>query len=236
MATPKTADYTTTEERSLDNWQQWLQHPERMRVRKFVFQVHFWVGAIAAPYVLVMSLSGAAIVFRNEVSRTFSLEWLVRFHSELMLDEIGRIVNGIGGLCVTLLCLTGAVIWWPGMNHWRRSLTVSWRAHFPRISWDLQSALGFWCLPFVLLWAISGIYLSLPQSFNILFLIDRRDRVADFALFWLSQLHFGRFGVFAEIVWSLLGLVPAILAFTGVFVCCRRVFYNKSSNPNTASE
>ena len=113
----------------MDTWHQWLQHPERTRVRAFLFQVHLWVGAIAAPYVLVMSLSGAAIVFRNEVSRGFSLEWLVRFHSELMVGEIGRIVNGIGALCVTLLCLTGAVIWWPGINHWRRSLTVSWRAH-----------------------------------------------------------------------------------------------------------
>ncbi|MGP0071359.1 MAG: PepSY domain-containing protein [Bryobacteraceae bacterium] len=54
-------------------------------------------------------------------------------------------------------------------------LTVSWRAHFPRITWDLHSALGFWCLPFVLLWGISGIDLSLPQSFNVLFLIDHRD-------------------------------------------------------------
>ena len=43
-----------------------------------------WIGAIAAPYVLFMSLSGATIVFRNEVSRRFSLEWLVRFHGELL--------------------------------------------------------------------------------------------------------------------------------------------------------
>jgi len=31
------------------------------------------------------------------------------------------------------------------------SLTVSWRAHFARINWDLHSALGFWCFLFVLL-------------------------------------------------------------------------------------
>jgi hypothetical protein len=43
-----------------------------------------------------MGLSGAAIVFRDEVSRTFSLEWLVRFHSEFLLGEIGRIVNESG--------------------------------------------------------------------------------------------------------------------------------------------
>jgi uncharacterized iron-regulated membrane protein len=81
-------------------------------------------------------------------------------------------------------------------------------------------------------------HLSFPSPIiqRCFFLIDRRDKFADSALFWLSQLHFGRFGLFAEIIWGLVGLVPAILAFTGVFVRCRRVFYNKPSNPNTASE
>lgn len=230
---PERRIYTTAEECTLDRWQQWLQHPEKSRIREVAFQVHFWLGAMAVPYVLLMSLSGAAIVFRNELSRTLSLEWLVRFHSQLLAGDIGRVVNGVGGICTTLLCLTGAVIWWPGIKHWRRSLTVSWRSHFARISWDLHSALGFWCFPFVLLWGISGIYLSLPQAFNVLFLIDRHDRFADPALYLLSQLHFGRFGLLAEIVWALMGLVPAVLAFTGAFVCCRRVFYHKPSNPNT---
>lgn len=94
----------------MDAWQQWLQHPERSRAREFIFQVHFWVGAMAAPYVLLMSLSGAAIVFRNEFPRTSSLEWLVGFHGQLLVGDIGRIVNGMGGICTTLLCLTGAVI------------------------------------------------------------------------------------------------------------------------------
>jgi hypothetical protein len=33
-------------------------------------------------------------------------------------------------------------------------------------------------------------------------------------------------------VWALLGLIPTILAFTGVFICCRRVIFHKPSNPN----
>jgi uncharacterized iron-regulated membrane protein len=216
-------------------WQQWLQHPERSRVREFIFQVHFWAGAMAAPYILLMSLSGSAIIFRNELSGV-SLEWLVRFHSELLAGHAGRILNGIGGICTTLLCLTGAVIWWPGIKHWRRSLTVSWGAHFPRISWDLHSALGFWCLPFVALWGVSGIYLAIPQLFHILFVIDPDDRFADSFLYWFSELHFGRLGLLVEIAWSLLGLVPAVLAFTGVFVCCRRVLFKRPSNPNATLE
>ena len=206
--------------------------PERSPLRNVIFQVHLWVGAIASMYVLVMSISGSIIVFRNVLSRRFSIEWLVKLHSNLLWGSTGRVVNGIGGIGLTLLCLTGAVIWWPGIQHWRRSMTVNWRAHFARISWDLHSAMGFWILLFVLVWGVSGIYFAFPALANALFLLDPSDRFVDQGLFWLSQLHFGRFGWFTEIVWSLAGLAPAILAFTGVFICCRRLMFKKPSHPD----
>jgi len=57
--------------------------------------------------------------------------------------------------------------------------------------------------------------------------LDRGGRFANFALDWLSNLHFGRFGWFIQTLWVFFGLVPAILAFTGVFICCRRVIFQK---------
>jgi len=217
-------------------WQQWLQHPERSRVRNAFFQIHLWVGAGAAAYILLVSISGSVIVYRNELSRRFSIEWLVNLHENLLAGASGRLVNGIGAIFVTSLCLTGAIIWWPGVKNWRRSLTVNWRANFARINWDLHSALGFWCFLFILLWGVSGTYFSFPRLFDALFILDPADHFTDQGLFWLSRLHFGRFGWFTEVVWSLLGLVPAVLAFTGVFICCRRMIYKKPSNPNTQSD
>ena len=214
-------------------WQQWLQHPEKSGVRGAFFQIHLWVGVALGLYVLLMSISGSVIVYRNELSRNFSIEWLVNFHANLASGPSGRLVNGIGAISLTSLCLTGAIIWWPGIKNWRRSLTVDWRAHFARISWDLHSALGFWCFFFILVWGVSGIYFSFPEPFNALFFLDPADHFTDQGLFWLSQLHFGRFGWFSEAVWSVLGLAPPVLAFTGVFICCRRVIYKKPSNPNT---
>jgi uncharacterized iron-regulated membrane protein len=183
-----------------------------------------------------MSVSGSIIVYRNELSGRFSIERLVNLHENLLSGTTGRFVNGIGAICVTSLCLTGAIIWWPGIKHWRRTLIVSWRAPFARVIWDLHSALGFWCFPLILVWGVSGIYFSFPQSFNPLFLLDPADRFVDPSLFWLSKLHFGRFGWFTEFLWALLGLVPAVLAFTGVFICCRRMIYKKPSNPNAQSD
>lgn len=216
----------------MTGWRQWVEHPEKSWLRNLLFQVHLWVGAGLSIYVLLMSISGSIIVWQNELSKHISIEWLVKTHDSLLSGSPGRQVNGIGGAGLLLLCLTGAVIWWPGIKNWRRSLTVNWRAHLGRINWDLHSALGFWFFPFIFVWGLSGIYFGLPAVANPFFRIDPADRYTDTGLFALSQLHFGRFGWLAEIVWSLVGLGPAILAFTGVFICCRRMIYKKPCNPN----
>ena len=147
-------------------WQQWLERPDKFWLRNVFFQVHFWMGAAAGAYILLMSVSGSVIVYRNELSGNSFVEWVVRLHTNLLAGTTGRIVNGIGAVCLTLLCLTGAMIWWPGIKYWRRSLTVDWTAHFPRINWDLHSALGFWCFIFVMIWGISAIYFAFPQAFK----------------------------------------------------------------------
>jgi uncharacterized iron-regulated membrane protein len=219
----------------MSTWQQWLQHPERVWVRNALFQVHFLIGAAVSLYVFVMSVSGSVLVYRNQLSTIFSLGWLVNLHANLLFGMTGRLVNGVGSVCLTLLCCTGIVIWWPGVKNWQRSLGVNWSAHLARISWDLHSALGFWCFFPVLVWGISGAYFSFPHVFDRLLLFDPEDRFTDQGLFWMSQLHFGRFGWFTELLWCGIALVPAILSFTGLFICCRRIIYNKPANPNLQS-
>ena len=39
-----------------------------------------------------------------------------------------------------------------------------------------------------------------------------------------------------EALWSAMGLVLALLSISGVFVCCHRLVYKKSSNPNLQTE
>jgi uncharacterized iron-regulated membrane protein len=220
-------------------WHEWLEHPEKTRVHKPVFQIHLWAGMMASAYVFVMSATGSLIVFRNQLesnpnSRLSNVvEWVVDLHANLLAGSVGRTINAMGGLCLLLLCVTGAFLWWPGIAHWRRGLGVDWKASFARVNWDLHSALGFWFLLFVCLWGFSGIYLAYPLPFNatVDFLepvtATTKLRTGDFMLLWLSNLHFGRFNLFSEILWSLLGLVPAVLSFTGIFMCCHRMFFRK---------
>jgi hypothetical protein len=65
------------------------------------------------------------------------------------------------------------------------------------------------------MWGISGFYFCFPQTVNVLSgFLDPRDKYADRFLDWLSMVHFGRFGWFTEALWTLFGLVPAILSVT----------------------
>jgi uncharacterized iron-regulated membrane protein len=75
---------------------------------------------------------------------------------------------------------------------------------------------------------VSGIYLSFPNQFSRALGVDPGGALTG----WLADLHFGRFGWFTKAVWATFGLVPALLAFTGAFICCRRMIFKKPSSPH----
>ena len=169
--------------------------------------------------------------------------WLLDLHDNLLSGETGRRVNGIGALFLIVLCMAGAIIWWPGINSWRRSLIVDLRANWKRLNWSLHSALGFWFFAFVLMWGITGAYLSFPQAFAAAFdFVEPRDesspveRVVDQIQYWLAYLHFGRLGgrgipgcgrglcdSTSKLIWAVSGLVPPLMFVTGALMWWNRV-------------
>ena len=46
-------------------------------------------------------------------------------HFDLLAGRTGRVVNGAGALLLLVLCVTGVVIWWPGIANWRRGFVVT---------------------------------------------------------------------------------------------------------------
>ena len=284
-----------------------VRQPQKVWTRRALFQIHLWTGIGVGLYVLMISITGSAIVFRREITRlawtppavdatgrlmtaeqlsgaakkayprfditrvTFSrdparaavvtmtrgqrqrerafdpytgkdvgdvgtnepklLNWLVRLHDDLLADHPGRLVNGAGAVLFTVLCLTGAVIWWPGIARWWRSLFVWRKAGWKRFNWDLHSALGFWMFAFVLMWGISGIYLSYPEPLtNLVDYLQPLDpkslepRSGDEFLAWLARIHFGRaYGTSIKWLYTILGIVPAVLFVTGGIMWWNRV-------------
>jgi uncharacterized iron-regulated membrane protein len=132
---------------------------------------------------------------------------------------------------VAIVCITGAVVWWPGVNRWRRSLYFKSRSGWRRLTWDLHSAMGAWLFPFIFMWAVTGFYLGAPESFTAFvdYISDPNpellgDRPGDVILLWLSRLHFGRWQSDSlKALWAVVGLSPAIMFVTGAVMWWNRV-------------
>jgi uncharacterized iron-regulated membrane protein len=156
--------------------------------------------------------------------------WLIDLHDNLLYEDIGRKVNGAGAILLTILCITGAVIWWPGVAAWRRSLVAPWTGNWKRFNWGLHSVIGLWTFAFVLIWGISGIYLVWPEPFTsaadyLQPAIDAKAwRWGDDLLAWVARLHFGRFaGWPVKTLWFVLGFSPIVLFVTGFVMWWNRV-------------
>jgi uncharacterized iron-regulated membrane protein len=76
---------------------------------------------------------------------------------------IGSFVLATFGIVLLLLVLSGVVLWWPGVRSWRRGFQV--RRHKGRYGrdYDLHKLVGVVALPFLGMWAITGMNFELPE-------------------------------------------------------------------------
>src|ERR1700722_8792470 len=51
-------------------WDRALRRPQSLWLRKALFQIHLWTGIGLGIYVILISVSGSAIVFRNELYKS----------------------------------------------------------------------------------------------------------------------------------------------------------------------
>jgi uncharacterized iron-regulated membrane protein len=215
-----------------------------------VFQVHLWNGISLGLYIVFISVTGSVLVYRNELYAAATTQsdmrlvgMLIDLHADLLGGTTGRQLNGMGALAVLLSGITGLVIWWPGAKRWRRSLRLKRGVNWKRSNWDLHSAVGIWSVVFILIFAISGIYLSFPGPFQEL--ADQLDAGSETSggvfffnnlLSWLAYSHFGRINGIGiscsgpglcdqtvKAVWALFGLAPSVMFMTGSIMWWNRV-------------
>jgi uncharacterized iron-regulated membrane protein len=200
----------------LTGWRRFVQQPQKLWLRKAVFQIHLWSGVGLGLYIFFISVTGSVLVYRNELyvaafpdsgpgiesspGIAFDLVTaLIDLHDNLLAGEIGRAVNGVAAIAVLLVAFTGLFIWWPGIRRWRRSLALRRNVGWKRFIWDLHSALGFWTFAIIVIFAASGVYLCFPLTFHglaewlqPLTEANAGQRFVDKFLYWLAFLHFGR--------------------------------------------
>ena len=142
-------------------------------MRKLCLKVHRW---LALPLGIVMSIlcfSGLALLLIKDVSGLFGMETKdIPFHAVVkqlhrwlfMMPEnphggisLGRIVTAVTSMCMTLVLLTGVVIWWPKSKKALKSrLKVSTNKGFRRFVYDSHVSLGIYVFVFLFLMALTG--------------------------------------------------------------------------------
>ncbi len=105
------------------------------------------------------------------------IDWIGDLHINLLSGSIGRLVNGVFGTALFILCISGVVIWWPGRAHIRRSIKLHWRARWRRLNWDLHTVGGFWISVPLAVQAFTGVVLCFPLvAFVIALLLGGRPQ------------------------------------------------------------
>ena len=235
-----------------------------------MFQVHLWAGMILGLYIVVVCVSGSAVVFRIDLYDAMDayrakpyiamvyrfLIWAGDLHGNLLLGHGGIVANAIGGFLTAALCLTGIVIWWPGISKWRRAIVVRAGVGWKRLMFDLHSAVGFWIFALLFMWGVTGGYFVFPEPFRAAIeyftpiypppapaaqlqpaprqsgpgspVPRPRERrpltTGQKILRTFSYAHYGNFAGWPfKALWVILGLVPAVLFFTGVAMWWNRV-------------
>ncbi len=158
-----------------------------------------------------------------------AMEWLVDLHDNLLAGPEGRTVNGVGGMLVMFLIVTGLIIWWPGKRRMWRSLKVGKPEASRRFAFQLHNALGVWSFVMLLMWALTAVYFGFPEWYESAvdyFDANKTDaeRPGEAALLFLIKMHFGRFGpLWVRFLWAGLGLLPIVLFVTGFALWWTRV-------------
>ena len=99
------------------------------------------------------------------LSRPLLMPTLFHIHRYLAAGEVGKVIVAIAGISLLLTVLTGMILWWPRMARsaiWK-AMTVRHGGSWPRFSFQLHRAGGFFAAPVLLVSALSGVYFNMPQ-------------------------------------------------------------------------
>lgn len=122
--------------------------------------------AVGAGRVSAVFVDPAGAEVLGELPQRTHVRTLQAIHSDLLFGASGRAANGVGAGVLLVLCISGMVIWWPGVSRLRRGLTIDLRRDWTRVIRDLHGAVGAWTVAFVLMWALTGIYFAFPSQFE----------------------------------------------------------------------
>lgn len=156
--------------------------------------------------------------------------WFIDLHGTLLGGSVGKRINGVAALLFLVLVGSGFVLWWPGARRLLRGLRIEHDRGVRRFLFTLHGTVGALSLALLLLWGITGLYLTFPEPFSAaadwIEPLDEESfepRFVDDVLYWIANVHFGRFGGGpTKLAWAAFGLAPVALSATGAALWWQR--------------
>ena len=134
---------------------------------------------------VVIDQNSLAILHVENLDKNF-FRLIKKFHARLFIDgDLGYKIVSAYGFALLFLGLSGIIIWLPKPKKLLQSISIRLQEKGYVFYKDTHKAFGFWLSIFLVLIAISGIYLCLPkQTSNFIFNIfdGKNFMIADFNL------------------------------------------------------
>lgn len=121
-------------------------------MRRFFLVTHRWLGIGAAIVLIVVGLTGAALVYLKNPT-------LARFHTHLGVGEPGEWLVNTSTVIASFLVIGGIVLWWR-----RKIVTIDRSKGTWRFLFDLHHSLGIIGAILMLVIALSGTGLMLTEG------------------------------------------------------------------------
>ena len=94
--------------------------------------------------------------------------------------NLGGLILAGAGLALIVLCLSGLVLWWPGIRRMARGLRVRRGKGRYALHYDLHKVVGFAAIPFLLMWAVTGAGFELKQFEQAWYALLPGERPAEY--------------------------------------------------------
>lgn len=150
---------------------------QRHRPQDKIINVAMYGGSEAAWGFRLSSAQGRVQVYVNPYTGkvlgedTYDdkfLQWVYDLHADLLGGTTGRLVNGLAGLLLTGLALSGIVIWWPGRKRLSHGFSFHQQTSWKGKNYDLHKLAGFFSAGLLVLVAITGAYFPFKDQYQAL--------------------------------------------------------------------
>lgn len=94
------------------------------------------------------------------------LDWVYELHEVLLLGKPGLVANGIFAWLMVALSVTGMVVWWPGLRHWRKGFRYHLAANWKGQTYDLHKLGGLVSAGLLVIVSVTGAYYAFPDAYR----------------------------------------------------------------------